>query len=72
MQIPYDIVALEFHGHNVAIPMSDAGEAWVKSRHHAPDGFSFLTFLSQMPDILRIGVLDPTGNVLNFTSHPLH
>lgn len=69
MHIPYDIVALEFHGRNVAIPMSEKGEAAVKKLK--PEG-SFLTFLSQMPETLRLGVLDPTGNVLNFTSQPLH
>jgi hypothetical protein len=67
----YDIIALQCQGTNVALGCTPAGHEWLAGCID-DETWDFLTFIQHIPTKLRIGVLDPTGKLLHFTSGVLH
>jgi len=69
----YDIIALQCQGKNVALGCSLAGHEFLAGFHEKPE-WNFMDFIQSIAlnSDLNIGVLDPDGRTLNFTSHPLH
>lgn len=72
--LDYDIIAWQMEGNNIALAQSDNGDAWLmaKGPEVLNQAQSFLEFLHSIPQPLKIGVVDPTGKILNFRSAPLH
>lgn len=72
----YDIIAWQDtnDGMNLALARTTAGLAWMA--RELPIGErpnqNFLEFLESIPEPLSVGVIDPTGKILNFRSTPLH
>lgn len=79
MQLP-DIIAWQIDGYNVAIGYTDRGVDELRKWDpecfpHIPSGQGeeeFIKWLSSFTEGISIGVLDPTGKLLNFRSGVLH
>jgi hypothetical protein len=68
----YDIIALQCQGTNVALGGTPAGHEFLSRFRDKPE-WNFMDFIQSIAlSGLNIGVLDPDGQTLNFTSHPLH
>lgn len=71
----YDLVAWQDtnDGMNIVLAKTEAGLQWMfKCLPNGEAPGEFLAFIESIPKTLRVGVLDPTGKILNFTSGVLH
>jgi hypothetical protein len=71
----YDLIAWQDtnDGMNLVVARSRAGLDWMfKCMPNGESPGDFLRFIESIPKTLRVGVIDPTGKILNFTSGLLH
>jgi hypothetical protein len=69
----YDVIVWQIEGFNLALARTEAGLQWLRDTDPVGQGDAFfLDYLESIPAHLRIGVLDPTGKLLNFRSGVLH
>lgn len=67
----HDIIAWEdTEGYRNIMPCTKAGILWLVD--HPPEDMGFQDYLETISPSLRVGVLDPTGKILNFSSGVLH
>jgi hypothetical protein len=71
----YDLIAWQDtnDGMNLVVARSRAGLDWIfKCMPNGESPGDFLQFIEGIPKTLRVGVIDPTGKILNFTPGLLH